>query len=118
MDEIKIHIIELQAVQGTLELRLGPLIAGILQPEFGGDEQLAALDATPPNPVADLGFILIGGGGIDQPVTCIDGLDDGTFALCRRHLEDPKAQQGHLDVIVQLYCLHHLLLVLFVIGMT
>ncbi|MNI41446.1 hypothetical protein D3C73_956990 [compost metagenome] len=111
MDEIEIHIIKLQTIQGALELRLGSLVAGVLQPELGGDKELAAPDAALPDPVPDLGLILIGGGGIDQPIAGVYGLDDGTLALCRlRHLEDSKAQQGHLYTVIESDCVHDYIL--------
>ncbi|MNC71829.1 hypothetical protein D3C75_1227920 [compost metagenome] len=82
-----------------------------MQPELGGDKELAAPDAALPDPVPDLSLILIGGGGIDQPIAGVYGLDDGALALCRvRHLEDTKPQQGHFYTVIESDCVHDYIL--------
>ncbi|VFS90738.1 Uncharacterised protein [Kluyvera cryocrescens] len=75
----------------------------ILQPEFGRNEQFLACDAAVSQRIADLSFILIGGGSVDQAIPCFDSVNDRSLAFgCIRHLKDAKAQQGHFNTVVQL----------------
>ena len=65
VDEIQVQIIQPQLVQGGLERLLGVFIAGVLNPQLGGDEQLLPGDARLAQGCA-YGFLVeIGGGGAE-----------------------------------------------------
>ena len=80
---------------------------GVLQPQLGGYKQRFTLHTALLKGIAHLGFILIGGGGINQTIAGLNGIDNVAFTfLGVRHLEDTKTQFGHFDPVVQLHCLH------------
>ena len=74
-----IKVVELQTVQAALELCFGDVVAGAVQPQFGGDEDL--LDAARAEGVADLFFIEAGGSSVDMAVTADNGIRDDAFAF-------------------------------------
>ena len=68
MDQIKVQIVGLEIFQGFLKGIHGLIVARILNPDFGGQEDLrsgdaAVLDRFPHGPL-----IAITGGGVDETV--------------------------------------------------
>ncbi|MNY44874.1 hypothetical protein D3C86_1799380 [compost metagenome] len=60
---------------------------------------------------ADRCFVAIGGGGIDQAIAGLHGIDDTALAFGRiGDLENTVAEDRHLDAVVQGYFLHDWLL--------
>ena len=58
-----------------------------------------------------MGFILIGGGGVNQSITDVNSVNDRSFAFGGiGHLKYTKAQQGHFNTVVQFYFLHGVIL--------
>lgn len=111
MNQVQINVVQLQPVQRALELRLSPCVMGILQPKFGGDKEFVAGDPRLLQRVPDLGFILVRSRGIDQAISRIDGINNGSLAFGSiRHLKHTKAQQGHFNTVVQFYSLHDVIL--------
>ncbi|SQI97998.1 Uncharacterised protein [Klebsiella oxytoca] len=101
MNQIQVDVIKLQPIQRAFELGFSAFVIRILQPQFGRHKELVTGDTALFQRVPDLGFILVRRGGIDQAVSRIDGINNGSFAFSSiRHLEDTKAQQGHFNTIV------------------
>jgi len=67
VDEVEVDVIEAEAVQRSLEGSLGGVVAGVLHPQLGGDEQVVAGDAALGDGAPDRLLVLIGGGGVDVP---------------------------------------------------
>src|ERR1051325_5455673 len=107
MNEIQVHIVQLQALQGPLKRCQRAFIAVLLNPQFRGDKQLFSGDSAPLDPATNGGFVEIGRGRVDQAITRGNGVDHALFTCCRiGDLEHAKAEQGHCDAIVQCYLLH------------
>ena len=66
---MQVHLIETEALKGPRESGPGVGLPGILNPQLGGDEQLAAGDAAGPHRRADIFLVLVGGGGVEAPRT-------------------------------------------------
>ena len=102
VDQVQVEVVELELVQRRLESRLGPFVAGVLHPEFGGDEEFFARDATFLNGFTYRLLVAVGRRRVEQSVACLDGVQDAALALGEvGHLEDPEAEDGHLEPVVQ-----------------
>ena len=89
------------------------LVAGLLDPELAGDEELVARDSAGPQAFADGLLVHVGRSGVDQPVAGFDGVDDAALALVRvGDLEDAEPEHGHLNAVVEGDLLHEVLPVL------
>jgi hypothetical protein len=67
VDEVHVEVVQAKALQGLLEFALGGVLAGVLDPHFGGDEQLVAGDAAVDDRAADGFLVAVGRGGVDGP---------------------------------------------------
>jgi hypothetical protein len=65
VDQVEVQHVELEPLQRTLEGLLRAVVASILDPELGGDEDLLAGDVGALDRVADRGLVAIGCGGVD-----------------------------------------------------
>jgi len=81
MNQVQVNVVKLQPIQGTFELCFSAFVVGILQPQFGCDKEFVTCDTGLFQRIPDLGFILVRRGGIDQAVSCIDGINNGSFAF-------------------------------------
>src|SRR6185503_13911967 len=91
----------------TLERPPGAFIAGILNPELGGYEQLAARHTTCLDPTPHGLLVEIGGRGVYQSITNLDGIPDGAFTFLEvAHLEHAKPQNRHLYAVRKCQPLH------------
>lgn len=111
VNQIQVNIIKLQTIQGAFELGFSAFVISILQPQLGRYKEFVTVDTALFQSVPDLGFILVRRGGIDQAVSRIDRINNGSFAFSGiRHLKHTKAQQGHFNTVVQFYSLHDVIL--------
>ncbi len=102
VDQVEVQIVELQLVHRALERGLCALIAGVLHPELGGNEDLAPVDPAVPDRRADRLLVAIGRGGVEQAVADVESVADAPLAFGRvGNLEDPETQDRHLDTVVQ-----------------
>lgn len=81
-------------VQGGVEAVVG-------DPDLGLDEQLVPSDPRPSDRVADAAFVEIGRGGVDVPVTDLQGGLDRGGGLLRWGLVDAETQSRDVDSIVE-----------------
>jgi len=111
VNQVQVNVIKLQPIQGAFELCFSTFVMGILQPQFGRYKEFATCDTGLFQSVPDLGFILVRSSGIDQAVSRINGINNGSFAFSGiSHLKHTKAQQGHFNTVVQIYSLHDVIL--------
>lgn len=68
MDQPEIETIELQLVDRAFKGRFRALVARVLDPELGRDEQFAAVDPVSFDRSADGLFIAIGGRSVEKPI--------------------------------------------------
>jgi hypothetical protein len=101
VDEVQVEVVEAEALQRCVEGFLRGLFAGVLDPQFGRDEQFVAQDATLGDRAADLLLVEVGGGGVEQPVASRECVGDGLLGLLGRDLVDAEADDRHLDAVVQ-----------------
>jgi hypothetical protein len=102
MDQVEVDVIEAQPLERPCERALGFLFAGrLLDPQLGGDEELAARKARLLNRSADGFLILVAGGGVERAVSGFESVADGLLGVLRRDLVDAEAEQRHLDAVVQ-----------------
>jgi hypothetical protein len=101
MDQVEVDVVEAESLQRRLERPLGVALADVLDPEFGGDEQLAARDAAGGDGAADGLLVLVGGGGVNGPVAGGQRVADGLLGLLGGDLVDAEAEDGHLHAVVE-----------------
>jgi hypothetical protein len=63
----------------------------VLHPQLGGHEQLLARKTAAIECTSDRFLVLVGGGGVDEPVADLESRGDGRLGLLRGDLEDAKA---------------------------
>ncbi|CAI2540320.1 Uncharacterised protein [Serratia ficaria] len=111
VNQVQVNVIKLQPIQGAFELCFSAFVIGILQPQLGRYKEFVPCDTGLFKCVPDLGFILVRRCGIDQAVSRIDGINNGSFAFGGiRHLKHTKSLQGHFNTVVQFYSLHDVIL--------
>ena len=101
VDEVQVEVVQAEALQGLVELALGGVLAGVLDPHLGGDEQLVARDAALGDRAADGFLVAVGGGGVDRPVAGGERVGDDLLGLLVGDLEDAEAEDRHLDAVVE-----------------
>jgi len=106
VDQIQIEVVQAQAPKRCLERPLGVVLAGVLDPEFGGDEQLlagnTALRDRPPYRL----LVVVPGGGVDRAISGCERVADRLLRLLRRNLEHAESENRHLNPVVQGNSLH------------
>jgi hypothetical protein len=68
VDEVQVHVVQAEPLKRRLEGALCVVLAGLLDPELGGDEQFAPRDAAAGDGSADGFLVLVGGGGVERAV--------------------------------------------------
>src|SRR5690606_25001836 len=102
MDQVEVEIVEPEALQGPLERGLRALLALVLDPQLGGDEDLLARDAAGPDRLADRFLVAIGRSRIYQPVTDRQRVRNAPLALLRvGNLEHTEPEDRHLYAVVE-----------------
>ncbi len=101
MDQVEVEVVQAEQPQGLVELALGGLLTGVLDPHLGGDEQLLARDAALGDRPADGFLVAVGGGGVDGPVAGGKGVGDDLFGLRVGDLEDAEPEDRHLHAVVE-----------------
>ncbi len=77
------------------------LIAVVVDPDLGLDENLRPLDPRSPDRLSHAAFVSIRRGGVDMAVTDAQRFSDRCLGLIGWRLEHAKSQRGHRDTIVQ-----------------
>lgn len=91
VDQIQVEVIQSQLVQRPLESLLGAFVTSILNPEFGGDENLVSRHATLLDGFADGFFVAVRSCRVNQTVADFDRVRDASFTCLQiAHLEDAK----------------------------
>ena len=90
MDQVKVQIRKAQPVQRFLKGCLRVFIAHLLDVGLRRDEEFRPRDAAAPDGPAHRFLVLIGAGGIQQPVARGDRLAHHLFAVRFRDLEDAE----------------------------
>ena len=101
MQQVQVDVVDAEPAQAGLEADLRGVVAVVADPQLGGDEDLVAVDAGAADALADLALVVVGGGGVDQPVAVAQRGLDGGGGLLGRALEDAQAEGGHRDAVVQ-----------------
>jgi hypothetical protein len=63
VDQVQVEVVQAELAQRGVEGALGVILAGVLDPQLGGDEQVLARDAAPLDRAADRFLVAVGGGG-------------------------------------------------------
>jgi hypothetical protein len=103
VDQVQVEVVQADALQRRVEGPCGVLLAGVLKPQLGGDEQLLAGNAALGDSAANGLLVAVGGGGVEQPVPGGEGVDDdllGLLGLLGGDLEDPETEDGHRHAVV------------------
>ena len=101
MDQVQVEGVEAKAGQRLGEGSLGPVLAAVLDPQLGGDNQLLPRDAAGGDGPADGRLVLVGLGGVEVAVADGEGVGDGPLGLVGRDLVDTEPQDRHLDTVVE-----------------
>ena len=106
MDQIKIKIVKSQLVKRGLEGLLRSLIAGILHPQLGGDEQFFAGNTGLLNSSAHALLVHIGRRCVDQPVAHRKSIGYTALTFLGGNLKYAVSLLGHFHTIVEFNCIH------------
>ena len=101
MQEQQVDLVDAELAGALVERVQRGVVAVVADPHLRLQEHLVPRDARAANALADLALVQIRGRGIDQPVALPDRPLDGVDRLRGRGLEDPEAESGHLDAVVQ-----------------
>jgi hypothetical protein len=101
VDEVQVEVVQAKALQGLLEFALGGVFTRVLDPHFGGDEELVAGDAALGDRAADGFLVVVGGGGVDGSVAGGQGVADDLLGLFVGYLEHAETEHWHLDTVVE-----------------
>jgi hypothetical protein len=101
VDQVQVQPVQAEPLQGPVERPAGVVLAGVGDPQLGGDEQLPARDAAGLDGPADGLLVDVGGGGVDVPVAGGEGIGDGLLGLLRWDLIDAEAEDRHLHAVVE-----------------
>ena len=81
MDQIQVEVVEAEPLQRLLEGSLGAVLAALLDPQLGGDEQLVPRDAAVADGPADGLFVAVRLRGVEVAVADGEGIGDGLLGL-------------------------------------
>jgi hypothetical protein len=101
VDQVQVEVVEAEPGQRLGEGSLGAVLAAVLDPQLGGDEQLVPRDAAGGDGPADGLLVVVGLGGVEVAVADREGVADRLLGLVGRDLEDPEPQDRHLHAIVE-----------------
>ena len=94
VDQVQVEVVEAQTPQRGVERLLGVLLAGVLYPQLGGDEQLPVGDAAGGDGAADGFLVAVGGSGVEVAVAGGQGACDGLLGLFGGIWKTPKPRIG------------------------
>ena len=101
VDQVQVNVAEAQLLHRGLNGLLGTLVAGILNPQLGGDKEFFPGNPTLSDGSAYRLLVHIGGCRVNEAVTHINGIQHRLLTLDRvRHLKDPEALHGHLYAVL------------------
>src|SRR5512143_1184079 len=101
MDQVEIDIAEAQAIEGSVEGLQRGVIAMVVIPELGGDEDFFARESAVTDRPPHIFFIAVETRGIYKTVA---GFESRPYRLIRflagTHKVNTQAQQGHEDSVI------------------
>lgn len=100
MDQIEVEIVETQFLHRYIESFQRIVIAVVLDPELGRDEEVFPGDAAFFDGGSDAFFIAVGSNRIDQAVAQFQGRTDGFFCFCGFRLIDAVTKHRHFNAVI------------------
>ncbi len=101
VDQVEVDIVHAEPAQALVEGGQGRVVALVLVPQLGGDEELVAGDPRALHALPHTGLVAIGRGGVDGPVAGLQRRRHGVGGGVGRALPDPQANLGHGAAIVE-----------------
>src|SRR6185436_614691 len=102
VDEVEVERVELQAPHRTLERSARLVVAGVVDPEFRGEEDLLARHAAALDGVPNRLLVAIGRRRIEKAVADAERRADRALALGEvGDLKDAEPEERHLDSVVE-----------------
>ena len=101
MDQVEVDVVQPQPVQARLERAEGAVVALVVVPQLGRDEQFVTGQPTGCERAADPGLVAVQRCRVDAAVAALDRGQHGLFRLAVRNPEHPETQAGHGDTVVQ-----------------
>jgi hypothetical protein len=90
VDDEQVEVVEAESREGSVERPLRLLLALILNPQLGRDEQLITRNAAGCDCPADRLFVDVRARGVERPVSGFERRDDCPFRLLCRDLKDAE----------------------------
>jgi hypothetical protein len=94
VEDQQLDLVDAELAGALLEGVEGLVVAVVVDPDLGLDEDLGPVDPGCGDRFADLALVGRGGGGVDEPVAGVEGGADGIAGLVRWGLEDAEAEGG------------------------
>jgi hypothetical protein len=94
VDQVQVEVVEAEPGQRPLEGSLGAVLAAVLDPQFGGDEQLVPRDATVRDGPADGLFVLVRLRGVEVAVADGEGVGCRLLGLVGGTWKTPNPRIG------------------------
>jgi hypothetical protein len=101
MDQVQIEIAEAEPPQAGVEGPQRLVVAVVLVPQLGGNEQFVTRHSGRPERSAHAGLVLVSRGCVDAAVPAVERGDDRIGDRVVGHEEYPESQLGHEHAIVQ-----------------
>jgi hypothetical protein len=97
----QVDLVDAELAGALAEGVQGLVVAVVTDPDLGLDEHVVSGQARVADGLADLAFVAVCGGGVDEPVAGRERRAHGLRGDVRRCLEHPEAERGHLNAVVQ-----------------
>jgi hypothetical protein len=94
VDQVQVEVVEAESGQRLLERSLGAVLAAVLDPQLGGDEQLVPRDAAVGDGPADGLFVPVRLRGVEVAVADGEGVGDGLLGLVGGTWKTPNPRIG------------------------
>ena len=101
MQDQQVELLHTELAGGLVEGVQRLLVAVVVDPDLGLQEDLVTRDAGIAQALPDLALVAVGRGGVDQAVSGAQRGLDGLGRLLRLGLVDAEPDHGHLDAVVQ-----------------
>ena len=105
--QVEVEVIHAEIFHRAVDRGLCALIAGVGDPELGGDKEVGAVHAALGYGLADGALVSVALGGVDEPVAGVDGVEHHALALVEvADLKYAEALFGHLNAVFECYVVH------------
>ena len=101
MQDQQVDVVDGELAGALLEAVQCVVVSVVADPDLGLQEELRAVEVRAVDRLADLALVAVGSRRVDVPVPRAECGAHGAAGLVGGRLEDPQAERGHLDAVVE-----------------